>query len=49
MAQTASYPWRKKLKDDVIPPMTSHVLKRMNSRGISQDAVLTQRFPKDFF
>lgn len=40
MAQTASYPWRKKVKDDVIPPMTSHALKRMNSRGISQDAVL---------
>ncbi len=40
MAHTANYPWRRKVKGDVNAPMTSHALKRMNSRGISQDAVL---------
>ncbi len=40
MAHTANYPWRKKVKGDVNAPITSHALKRMNSRGISQDAVL---------
>ena len=40
MAQTASYPWHRKVKGEVNPPITTHALKRMNSRGISLDAVL---------